>query len=68
MDYPKRIMKASEMATFTGQKKEYFSRLFHFPGQRFAWKASQARNSPVLIDTEAYEKWRTQQIKISQGG
>ena len=66
MEYPKRVMKASELAVFTGQKKEYFSRLVHLPGQRFAWKASQARNSPVMIDTEEYEKWRQRQVKLGR--
>ena len=66
MEYPKRVMKASELAVFTGQKKEYFSRLVHLPGQRFAWKASQARNSPVMIDTEEYEKWRQRQGKLGR--
>lgn len=66
MDYPKRIMRASEMADFTGQSKGYFSRLFYFPGQKFAWKSGRARNSPVMIDTEEYEKWRQRQVKLGR--
>ena len=68
MVYPSKIMRASELERYMGLSRGAITRLVHFPGQKFAWKNGKARNSPVLIDTEAYEKWRLQQIKISQGG
>ena len=68
MLYPAKVMRASDLEKHMGLSRGTVSRLVHFPGQKFAWKNGKARNSPVLIDTEAYEKWRFQQIKISQGG
>lgn len=63
MEYPKRFMKASEMAALTGIRKQYFSDLVHFPGQNFARKMGNARNSAVIIDTELYEKWHQRRVK-----
>lgn len=66
MLYPEKVMRASELEKHLGLSRGVVSRLVHFPGQKFAWKNGKARNSPVLIDTEAFEKWRNQQIKLSQ--
>lgn len=68
MVYPSKIMRASELERYMGLSHGVITRLVHFPGQKFAWKNGTARNSPVLVDTESFEKWRLQQIKISQGG
>lgn len=65
MLYPARIMRASELEKYLGFSRGVLARLVHFPGQKFAWKHGYAKNSPVLIDTEAYEKWRMQQVKLS---
>lgn len=63
MEYPKRFMKASEMAALTGIRKQYFSQLVHFPGQNFARKMGNSPNSAVIIDTELYEKWHQRRVK-----
>ena len=69
MLYPEKIMWASALEEYLGMSRGTLARLVHFPGQKFAFKLyPEKRNSPVLIDTEAYEKWRTQRIKLSQRG
>lgn len=59
MQYKKKIMRASELEKEYGYAKSSISRLIHMPGQTFAFKLHpERRNSPVLIDTERFERWR----------
>lgn len=67
MVYPKPVMRAGEMAELFGMSVETFVDMLHMPGQRFAWKMSNKRNSPVLFDTEEFEKWRLRQLVIQRG-
>ena len=67
MTYPKPVMKAGEMAELFGMSSQTFADMLHLPGQKFAWKMSAAKNSPVLFDTEEFEKWRKRQIVIQRG-
>lgn len=66
MEYPEKVMRARDLAKHLGLKASAISCLYHYPGQNFAWKQSDARNSPILIDTESYEKWRIRQIKLAR--
>lgn len=60
MQYPKKIMRASELKKM-GFPDEYLMRIFRTKGQTIAWKMTPtARNSPILFDTEGLEKWRVQ--------
>lgn len=59
MQYAKKVMRASELEKQFGYSKSSISRLIHMPGQTFAFKLHpERRNSPVLIDTERFERWR----------
>ena len=59
MEYPKKIMKATEIERTYGYSRGSISRLIHYPGQKFAFKLHpESRNSPVLIETEKFERWR----------
>lgn len=69
MLYPEKIMRASALEEYLGMSRGTLARLVHFPGQKFAFKLyPEKRNSPVLIDTEAYEKWRVQRMQLSRQG
>lgn len=58
-EYPKKIMKATEIERLYGYSRGSISRLIHYPGQAFAFKLRpESRNSPVLIETEKFERWR----------
>ncbi len=63
MEYPKPIMKLREL-TDMGFPEEYLLRAYRHPGQRFAGKVNPSkRNSPIIIDTQAFEKYRIKQIE-----
>ncbi len=66
MEYPKRIMSTAEMSAYTGQRQRYFSELYYFPGQKFAFRRKNSPRSKIYIDTAEYEKWRMRQVKLSQ--
>lgn len=57
MDYPKPVMKISELKKL-GFSREYLLKAYRRKGQSYAWKMSPAPNSPIVFDTEAFEKWR----------
>ena len=62
MKYPKKIMKLSEL-TELGYKKEYLMNCYRTKGQRFAQKQNPLKgNSPIIFDTEQFEKWRLKQL------
>lgn len=64
IEYPKRIMKLSEL-TKLGFKKEYLMNCYRSKGQRFAQKQNPMKsNSPIIFDTEQFEKWRLKQLII----
>lgn len=61
MQYPKPIMRATEMEKKLGFPREYLLRAFRTHGQTFARKINPtAPNSPIIFDTEGFEKWRVQ--------
>lgn len=58
MEYPKPIMKLSELKEM-GFPEEYLMRIFRTKGQTIARQINPAvRNSPIFFDTEGLEHWR----------
>ena len=68
MNYPEKVMRLRALARYINCTDEYLLQAFHTPGQTFAWQMNPLkRNSPILFDTEGFEKWRLKQVKLSQG-
>ena len=66
MQYPKAIMSLKEMKKL-GFPETLLLRSRMEPGQTFAFsKNPNAKNSPILFDTEGFEKWRQKQAKNLQ--
>lgn len=66
MQYPKEIMSLKEMKKL-GFPEALLLRSRMEPGQTFAFKANPgSRTSPILFDTEGFEKWRQKQAKNLQ--
>lgn len=62
MTYPKRVMRIAELEKM-GFSKTSLMTAYRRRGQTYAWKANPTKkNSPILFDTEAFEKWRIQMI------
>lgn len=57
MDYPKPVMRATELQKM-GFPRKYLLDAYRRKGQNYAWKETSASNSPILFDTEVFEKWR----------
>lgn len=57
MDYPKPVMKATELEKM-GFPRNYLLKAYRRTGQNYAWKTTSAKNSPIVFDTEKFEKWR----------
>ena len=60
MQYPKPVMKISELEKM-GFTKDWLMYVFRIRNQTIAWKISPARNSVILFDTEALERFRKSQ-------
>lgn len=54
MQYPRKIMKTSELIKECGYTREYLMRMAHIPGQRYAKKLPGGRN--IYWDTEKFER------------
>lgn len=66
MTYAKPVMTASELKKM-GFTREILTKAFKDPGQTFAWKVNPfKRNSPIMVDTEGFEKWRLKQVRASR--
>ena len=64
MQYPKKVMKLTELVKEMGFPEEYLQRAYRLPTQRFAGKMNpMKKNSPIIFDTEEFEKWRLHQIE-----
>ena len=57
MNYPKPVMRATELERM-GFPRDYLLYAYRRKGQSYAWKATPKKNSPILFDTVAFEKWR----------
>jgi hypothetical protein len=68
MVYPKPYMKRRELVRM-GIPGEMLDRAYRSKGQRFAQKMNPAKvNSPILFETEGFERWRIKQMNIEQRG
>lgn len=62
--YPKKIMRLSELVKL-GYTKEYLMKQYRTKGQKFAKKQDPTRrNSPIIFDTELFEKQQQRQQEI----
>lgn len=60
MTYPKPVMKKTELEKM-GFTEDFLLYAYRRRGQTYAWKANPTKkNSPILFDTELFEKWRIQ--------
>lgn len=57
MVYPKPVMRATELEKM-GFPRDYLLYAYRRKGQSYAWKSTPKKNSPILFDTVAFEKWR----------
>lgn len=66
MNYPKKVMRKNELIEM-GFPEEFLLRASVEKADRIAWKINPVKkNSPLLFDTEALEKWRLRQAEIYQ--
>lgn len=66
MNYPKKVMRKNELIEM-GFSEEFLLRASAEKADRIAWKINPVKkNSPLLFDTEALEKWRLRQAEIYQ--
>ena len=64
--YPKPVMKTSELMKM-GFGRDYLLTVYASPTQNFAWKQDATKkNSPIFFDTEGFEAYRQEQIKLEQ--
>lgn len=62
MTYPKQVMRIAELEKL-GLSKSLLMTAYRRKGQTYAWKMNPMKaNSPIVFDTEAFEKWRIQMI------
>ena len=58
MNYPKKFMKISELEEL-GIKPQEIKMIYRTrPDLKIAFKAGTAKNSPIKVDTERYERYR----------
>lgn len=60
MTYPKQVMKITELERM-GFTRDWLMYVYRRRNQTIAWKLSPAKNSVILFDTEALEKFRKAQ-------
>ena len=66
MEYPKQVMKMRELLAM-GFPEEFLLKAYRSEKQNFAWKLDMTKkNSPILFDTEEFEKYRTTLICIEK--
>lgn len=59
MKYPEPIMRATALEKM-GFSRTFLNYAYQRKNQTYAWKMSDKKNSPIVFDTEAFEKWRVQ--------
>lgn len=65
MEYPKRIMRKTELMELFGFPGEFLDRAYRQRGQDFAQKITPTKkNSAIIFDTEKFEKWRMSQLQM----
>ena len=64
MQYPNQIMRKTALMEL-GFPEEFLDRAYRQKGQKFAQKINPARSkSPIIFDTEEFEKWRLKQLEL----
>ena len=64
MEYPKQIMKISELKKM-GFSEPFLLEAYRDPRQTFATKMNPFKsNSPIIFDTTELDKWISKKIKI----
>lgn len=67
MQYPSKIMSLRQLMRECGFPERYLERAYRSPGQTFATKSNpNARNSPILFDTDGFERWRQREISAQE--
>ncbi len=62
MEYPGKIMRKTELRKM-GFGEAYLMRIFNTVGAPVAWKMDpRGRNSPIVFDTEEFEKLRARGV------
>lgn len=64
----KKIMRASQFEKDVGLPPKTLRRRYGEKGLNFLFKMSDSKNSPLMIDTEAYFRWQNQRIKEGARG
>lgn len=65
MEYPKPIMRKTELMAIFGFPEELLDRAYRQKGQDFAQKINPTkRGSPIIFDTAKFEKWRMEQLRM----
>ncbi len=68
MVYPKPFMRLQELREM-GLPNEFLQEAYRSKGQTFAQKINPVkRNSPIVFDTENFEKWRINRCKAENAG
>lgn len=63
MEYPKPIMKMSELVKM-GFPEKFLQLAYLTKGQTFAQKIDPTcRNSPIIFETAGFEQWRQRRLK-----
>ncbi len=64
MQYPKPIMRLAALVEM-GFPEAMLLDAYREKGQKFAQKANPGKSkSPIIFDTEEFEKWRLERLKI----
>lgn len=67
MKYPKPVMRITELEDM-GFPREHLEYCYRKKGQNFAWKLNPTKsNSPIIFDTEEFEKFRLRLIAGKAG-
>ena len=68
MFYPKPFMRLKELHKM-GIPKEFLLEAYRTKGQTFAQKINPLKsNSPIIFDTDGFEKWRISRCKVENAG
>lgn len=64
MNYEKQVMSKKELMKM-GFPEDVLLRASREKNQTFCWRQNpKNRTSPLLFDTEGFEKWRLQQVRL----
>ena len=70
MDYPQPVMRLQELRRM-GFSNKLLQEAYKSKGQTFAQKINPSApngNSPIVFDTDGFEKWRIDRCKVENAG